>query len=65
MSQPILLYPDFSKDFILITDESNEGAGVILSQGQIGKEKPVVYASRSFNKAKNYSTVEELAATVW
>jgi hypothetical protein len=67
MSQPILQWPDFSKDFILTTDASNEGAGAILSQEEIGKDGPIAYASRSFNKAvKNYSTVEkELAAVVW
>ena len=67
MSQPILQYPDFSREFILTTDASNEGAGAILSQGEIGKDRPIAYASRSFNKSeKNYSTVEkELAAIVW
>jgi hypothetical protein len=33
MSQPILQYPEFSKEFILTTDASNEGAEAILSQG--------------------------------
>ena len=67
MSEPVLQYPDFSREFILTTDASNEGAGAILSQGEIGADLPVAYASRSFTKAeKNYSTVEkELAAIVW
>jgi hypothetical protein len=67
MSQPILQYSDFSREFVLTTDASNEGAGAVLSQGQIGKELPIAYASRKFNKAEqNYSTVEkELAAIVW
>jgi hypothetical protein len=37
VSKPILKYPDFSKEFILTTDASNEGIGAILSQGQIEK----------------------------
>ena len=37
MSQPILHYPDFSRELILTTDASNDGAGAVLSQGQIGK----------------------------
>jgi hypothetical protein len=45
MSQPILQYPDFSKECVLTTDASNEGAGVVLSQGQIGKDLPMAYAS--------------------
>jgi len=67
VSQPILQYPDYSREFILTTDASNDGAGAVLSQGHVGKDLPVAYASRSFNKAeKNYSTVEkELAAIVW
>jgi hypothetical protein len=66
-SEPVLQYPDFTKEFLLTTDASNEGAGAILSQGPIGKDLPIAYASRSFCKAeKNYSTVEkELAAIVW
>jgi hypothetical protein len=67
VSQPILRYPDFTKEFILTTDASNEGAGAVLSQGEVGKDRPVAYASRSFNRAeKNCSMVEkELAAIVW
>jgi len=67
VSKPILQYPDFSEEFILTTDASNDGAGAVLSQGEIGKDLPVAFASRSFNKAeRNYSTVEkELAAIVW
>jgi hypothetical protein len=67
MSGPILRYPNFSEDFILTCDASNEGAGAILSQGEVGKDLPIAYASRSFNKAeRNYSTTEkELAAIVW
>ena len=67
ISQPILQYPDFSREFILTTDASNDGAGAVLSQEQIGKVLPVAYASRSFNKPeRNYSTIEkELAAIVW
>jgi hypothetical protein len=52
---------------VLTTDASNEGAGAVLSQGPIGKDLPVAYASRKFNRVEeNYSTVErELAAIVW
>ena len=57
----------FFWEFILTTDGSNDFAGTMLSQGQIGNDSPIAYASRSFNKAeRNYSTVEkELAAIVW
>jgi hypothetical protein len=66
-SPPILRYPDYSRRFILTTDASNEGLGAVLSQGEIGKDLPVAFASRSLNKAeRNYSTTEkELLAIVW
>ena len=66
-SQPILQYPDFSKEFILTTDANNAGLGAVLSQGLLGKDLPVAYASRSLNKAEiNYTTNEkELLAIVW
>jgi hypothetical protein len=64
---PLLQYPDFSKPFILTTDASGYAIGAILSQGKLGQDKPVAYASRTLNKAElNYATVEkELLAIVW
>jgi len=47
ISRPILQYADFSKEFILTTDTSNSGLGAVLSQGPVGKDLPVAYASRS------------------
>jgi hypothetical protein len=48
-------------------DASEEGLGAVLSQGEIGKDLPVVFASRTLNRAeKSYSTTEkELLAIVW
>ncbi|XP_071629552.1 uncharacterized protein [Temnothorax longispinosus] len=65
--EPILQYPDFTKPFLLTTDASGTAIGAILSQGQIGKDQPISYASRVLNKAeKNYSTIEkELLAIVY
>lgn len=57
---PILQYPDFSKPFVLTTDASNFAVSAILSQGKIGQDLPVAYASRTLNKAEgNYSTTEK------
>lgn len=63
----ILQYPDFSKPFVLTTDASNYAIGAVLSQGPIGKDKPIAFASRTLAKAEeNYSTIEkELLAIVW
>lgn len=66
-NQPILQYPDFTKPFILTTDASNVALGAVLSQGNIGSDKPICYASRTLNETEQkYSTIEkELLAIVW
>lgn len=66
-TQPLLQYPNFTKPFVLTTDASNDAIGAILSQGPIGKDLPISYASRTLNNAeRNYPTVEkELLAIVW
>ena len=64
--QPILQYPDSSNEFVLTTDACNQGLGAVLSQGPIGKDLPVAYASRSLNSSKShYTPSEELLAMVW
>lgn len=63
----ILQYPDFEKPFVLTTDASNFALGAVLSQGPIGADRPVAYASRTLTKTEeNYSAIEkELLAIVW
>lgn len=67
MTEPILQYPDFDKEFYLTTDASNFAIGAILSQMHGDKLLPIAYASRTLNKAEgNYSTTEkECLAIVW
>lgn len=64
---PILIFPDFSKEFILTTDASDYAIGAVLSQGPVGKDRPIAYASRTLNSTEeNYSTLEkEFLAIVW
>lgn len=59
-SEPILKYPDFTKTFILTTDASNKALGAILSQGEIGQDLPICFASRTLNKSENNYTTTEL-----
>lgn len=63
----ILKYPDFEKEFIVITDASNIACGAILAQEYDGIDLPVAFASRAFTKGESHkSPIEkELAAIHW
>ncbi|GJQ88632.1 hypothetical protein Trydic_g12292 [Trypoxylus dichotomus] len=59
-NEPIVQYPDISKPLILTTD-------AVLSQGSVGRDKPISYASRTLSETEQrYSTIEkELLAVIW
>lgn len=63
---PPLVYPDFSKTFILDTDASDTGIGVVLSQVVDGVERVVVYGSCVLSPAEQRYCVtrRELLAMV-
>lgn len=65
-SEPLLIYPNYDRPFVLTTDASNESIGAVLSQDYNGKDSPICYYSRTLNKAEvNYSVIErELLAIV-
>lgn len=67
ITEPLLQYPDFNRKFNLTCDASNYAIGCVLSQGPIGSDPPIAYASRTINKTEqNYNTTEkELCAIVW
>jgi hypothetical protein len=67
-SAPILVYPDFEREFILYTDASGYALGAVLSQAdEDRKERVVYYASKTLTDAeRNYSVTElECYAVVW
>ncbi len=45
-SSPVLIFPDYTKEFILCTDASDVGLGGILMQERNGNTHPIAYASR-------------------
>ena len=53
---PVLVFPDFDRLFLLETDTSKEGLGVVLSQKQEDKHyHPIAFESHSLTLAeKNY-----------
>jgi transposase InsO family protein len=64
---PVMAMPIEGQPYFLDTDASHHGIGAVLSQIQDGKEKPVAFASRTYNRAEsNYCiTRQELLAVVF
>ena len=68
MSSAVLVFADYTKDFLLKMDTSKEGLGVVLSHKQAdGCYHPVAYGSQALTAhEKNYhSTKLEFLALKW
>lgn len=62
VSAPVLWNPDFNAEFILQTDASDRGLGVVLLQEKEAERHPIVYLSKKLS----FATVEkECYAIVW
>jgi hypothetical protein len=66
-AQPMLQYPDCTREFTVTTDASNGGPGAVLSQRQVGRDLPMSFASWSLIKSETHYTTgeKELVAVVW
>ena len=57
-SSTVMRNPDYEQTFVLQTDASNIGIGVVLSQGK--EDRPIAYYSRKLlDCEQNYSTVKK------
>ena len=67
VTDPILTYPDFTKEFFLACDASSTGLGAVLLQKGSCRMKAISYASRVLNDTeRRYSTTErECLALFW
>ena len=68
LTAPVLVFTDFKKPFLLETDASIEGLGVVLSQKQDdGQYHPVAYASRGLKggESRYHSSKLEFLALKW
>jgi hypothetical protein len=67
MSDPVMAYPDWNKQFILTTDASYSGPGAVLSQQFPEGERVIVYASRRLQGSENNYPITQLEAlaVVW
>jgi len=57
---PVLQNPDFSKDFVLVTDANDLAVSTVLHQRVDGELAPISYYSSLLNAAeRKYSTYEK------
>ena len=62
---PILIYPDFEKEFFVFTDASDYAVGSALCQVKNNKFFPIGYQSKKLNGTQqNYSTLKKEALAI-
>ncbi|GBM62092.1 Retrovirus-related Pol polyprotein from transposon 297, partial [Araneus ventricosus] len=66
IDKPVLYSPNFNREFIVQTDSSDMGMGVVLSQLNEDKEEhPILYLSKKFsNVERKYCTTEKECASI-
>ena len=60
VTTPIMVTPDWNKEFEILCDASDYAMGAILGQRTEKMFKAIYYTSKTFNEAQeNYSTIEK------
>lgn len=49
VTPPVLIFPDFTEEFILTTDASGFAIGAVLSQGKPGEDRPIFFGQEIYN----------------
>jgi len=57
---PVLIFPNWSEEFILTTDASGTAVAGVLAQRREGKELPIAFYSKSLSKAERKWPATEL-----
>ena len=61
VTAPVLAFPDFSKDFVLVTDASSRSIGYVLEQSDSqGRRHPVGYGGRGLHGSESHFSVTDL-----
>lgn len=57
---PVLAFPNFDEPFIVAADASDVGIAGVLSQGPIGQDRPIAYASRTLDETeRRWDTLDQ------
>ena len=63
--RPLLQFTNYNKYFNITTDASGYAVRGVLSQGEIGKDRPVAYTSRFLREPElNYEIYEKEALAI-
>jgi len=64
ITAPILVMPDYNKQFLIRTDASKDGVGgVLIQKDDLGNEKPIHFISRTLKPAENNYGITDLEGT--
>lgn len=65
-NKPVLYAPDYNKEFIIQTDASDHGIGIVMSQmNEKNEEHPIIYLSKKFSDVeKKYCVTERECASI-
>ncbi|KAL7298565.1 hypothetical protein TKK_0008338 [Trichogramma kaykai] len=65
VNAPVLAFPNLNEPYNITTDASGYAIGGVLSQGEVGKDRPIAYTSRALRGPElNYEVYEKEALAI-